>query len=72
MWKNQTNSRSFEQNLSRTRVLLGKGTEIRVISHILGHICSSSIVPYIDADIPHLRECGINIECYPIRKELFE
>ena len=22
MWKNQTNSRSFEQNLSRTRVIL--------------------------------------------------
>lgn len=60
----------FRHNLASK--LLGKGTEIRVISHILGHICSSSIVPYIDADIPHLRECGINIECYPIRKELFE
>ncbi|WP_300770985.1 tyrosine-type recombinase/integrase [uncultured Bacteroides sp.] len=53
----------FRHNLASK--LLGKGTEIRVI-------CSSSIVPYIDADIPHLRECGINIECYPIRKELFE
>ena len=60
----------FRHNLASK--LLGKGTEIRVISHILGHICSSSIVPYIDADIPHLRECVINIECYPIRKELFE
>lgn len=60
----------FRHNLASG--LLSNGTEIRVISCILGHVCSQSITPYIDADVSHLRECGISIECFPIRKELFE
>jgi integrase len=42
-----------------------------VISRILGHTSSDSIESYLKADFPHLKECSINIERFPVPKEVF-
>lgn len=44
----------------------------RYISEIMGHISPESLNPYIDADIVHLRECGIDISKYPVGVEVFD
>ena len=45
--------------------------EENVISEILGHTSPLSLNPYIDADLVHLRECGLDISSFPVRKEVF-
>lgn len=50
--------------------LLQNGTQVRIISDILGHLSPESINPYIDADLEHLRECGLSIEMFPLGKEV--
>jgi len=52
--------------------LLQYGVTPRYISEILGHLSPESLNPYIDADITHLRECGLDISKYPIGKEVFD
>jgi len=52
--------------------ILENGVQPRVISDILGHLSPESLNPYINADIKHLRECGLSIEKYPVGKEVFE
>lgn len=52
--------------------VLENGVQPKVISEILGHLSPESLNPYIDTDIKHLRECGVSIEKYPVRKEVFE
>ena len=52
--------------------LLRNGVTLRYISEIMGHISPESLNPYIDADIVHLRECGIDISKYPVREEVFD
>ena len=52
--------------------LLRNGVTPRYISEIMGHISPESLNPYIDADIVHLRECGIDISKYPVREEVFD
>ena len=52
--------------------LLENNVQTRVISEILGHLSPLSLNPYIDADIKHLRECGLSIEKFPVRKEVFD
>ncbi len=52
--------------------LLRNGVTPRYISEIMGHISSESLNPYIDADIVHLRECGIDISKYPVGEEVFD
>ena len=52
--------------------LLQKGVTPRYISEIMGHLSPESLHPYIDADITHLRECGLDISKYPIGKEVFD
>lgn len=42
-----------------------------VISATLGHTDSDSLDHYLFADIKHLRDCAINIGCYPVGKEAF-
>ena len=42
-----------------------------VISATLGHVDPDSLDHYLFADIKHLRDCAISIECYPVRKEVF-
>lgn len=50
--------------------LLQNGAPVRIISDILGHLSPKSINPYIDADLEHLRECGLSIEMFPLGKEV--
>ena len=42
-----------------------------VISATLGHVDPDSLDHYLFADISHLRDCAISIECYPVGKEVF-
>lgn len=42
-----------------------------VISATLGHVDPDSLDHYLFADIIHLRDCAISIECYPVGKEVF-
>lgn len=42
-----------------------------VISATLGHVDPNSLDHYLFADIRHLWDCAISIECYPVGKEVF-
>ena len=52
--------------------LLGYGVEQPIISSTLGHQSPSSLAPYLSADFTHLKECALNIERFPVRKEVFQ
>ena len=52
--------------------LLGYGVEQPIISSTLGHQSPSSLAPYLSADFTHLNECAVNIERFPVRKEVFQ
>ncbi len=51
--------------------LLGNGVPQPVISKTLGHTSPDSLESHIRADFPHLKECSINIERFPVPKEVF-
>jgi len=51
--------------------LLGNGVPQPVISRTLGHSSPDSIEAYLSADFLHLKECSINIERFPVLKEVF-
>jgi integrase len=51
--------------------LLGNGVSQPVISRTLGHTSPDSLVAYLSADFPHLKECSINIECFSVPEEVF-
>jgi len=51
--------------------LLGNGVSQPVISRTLGHTSPDSLESYLRADFPHLKECAICIECFPVPKEVF-
>ena len=59
----------FRHHLATT--LLGNGVPQPVISRTLGHSAPDSLEPYLRADFPHLKECAINIERFPVSKEVF-
>lgn len=42
-----------------------------VISSTLGHASPDSVEAYLSADFRHLQRCGLSIENYPVRKEVF-
>lgn len=52
--------------------LLGYGVEQPIISSTLGHQSPNSLAPYLSADFTHLKECALNIERFPVRKEVFQ
>lgn len=52
--------------------LLGYGVEQPIISSTLGHQSPGSLAPYLSADFTHLKECALNIERFPVRKEVFQ
>lgn len=52
--------------------LLGYGVEQPIISSTLGHQSPGSLAPYLSADFTHLKECALNIDCFPVRKEVFQ
>ncbi len=51
--------------------LLENGVPQPVISRTLGHTSPDSLEPYLRADFLHLKECSINIERFPVLKEVF-
>jgi site-specific recombinase XerD len=51
--------------------LLGNGIPRPVISGVLGHISPDSLEAYLSADFPHLKECAISIERFPVSEEVF-
>jgi len=51
--------------------LLGNGVPQPVISRTLGHTSPDSLEAYLSADFPHLKECSINIERFPVPEEVF-
>jgi integrase len=51
--------------------LLGNGVPQPVISRTIGHTSPDSLESYLRADFPHLKECSINIERFPVPKEVF-
>ncbi len=51
--------------------LLGNGVPQPVISRTLGHTSPDSLESYLRADFPHLKECAISIEGFPVPKEVF-
>jgi len=51
--------------------LLGNGVPQPVISRILGHTSPDSLESYLRADFQNLKECSINIERFPVPKEVF-
>jgi integrase len=51
--------------------LLENGISQPVISKTLGHTSPNSLDAYLCADFPHLKECSISIERFPVLKEVF-
>ena len=51
--------------------LLGNGVPQPVISRTLGHTSPDSLKAYLSADFPHLKECSITIERFPVLEEVF-
>jgi integrase len=66
----RTGVRIFRHHLATS--LLGNQVSPPVISSILGHTSPESIIPYVDADLEHLRECSLSIEEYPVTQKVFE
>lgn len=52
--------------------LLGYGVEQPIISSTLGHQSPGSLAPYLNVDFTHLKECALNIDRFPVRKEVFQ
>lgn len=57
----------FRHNLATT--LLENGTDVSIISSILGHSDPGSTDVYLSADFKHLKECAISIEDFPIKRK---
>ncbi|MBW1729078.1 MAG: tyrosine-type recombinase/integrase [Deltaproteobacteria bacterium] len=51
--------------------LLENGVPQPVISRTLGHTSPDALEAYLSADFIHLKECSINIERFPVSKEVF-
>lgn len=51
--------------------LLGNGISQAVISGTLGQTAPFSLEPYLYADFPHLKECALSIEQFPVLEEVF-
>lgn len=51
--------------------LLGYGVPQPVISRTLGHTSPESLEAYLSADFPHLKECSISIERFPVLEGVF-
>jgi len=50
--------------------LLGNGIPQPIISSTLGHTSPASLNTYLSADFSHLKECALNVEHFPLRKEV--
>jgi len=52
--------------------LLANGIPQPVISKTLGHTSPRSLDVYLSADFPHLKECSLSVERFPLRKEVIQ
>lgn len=59
----------FRHHLATT--LLGHGVPQPVISKTLGHTSPGSLETYLRADFPHLKQCSISIERFPVPEGVF-
>ena len=59
----------FRHNVATS--FLGSGVPRPVISQTLGHLDPFSLDPYLHADLPHLKECALSIEAFPVSEEVF-
>lgn len=59
----------FRHRLATT--LLANSIPRPVISKMLGHESPASLNTYLSADFPHLKECALSIEQFPIAKGVF-
>lgn len=60
----QENGRSKGSHLFRHAFasgLIARDTPFHIVSELLGHASLTSLNPYLDADIEHLRECALSI-----------
>ena len=53
-------------------MLLNKGVSAPVITAAMGHSSPNSLHTYLDSDLIRLKECGLSIEKFPIRKGVFQ
>lgn len=60
----------FRHHLATT--LLKHGISQPVISSTLGHQSPDSLAPYLSADFANLKKCALSIDCFPIKKEVFQ
>jgi integrase len=51
--------------------LLGNGVPRPIISNLVGHTSPDSLDAYLSADFPHLKECALSIDRYPVPAEVF-
>ena len=51
--------------------LLGNGVARPVISSVIGHTSPNSLDPYLSADFPHLKNCAISVERFPVADNVF-
>ena len=52
--------------------MLNTGTDIAVISRILGHTNPETTMKYINANIDQLRTCTLPLKDYPVKSPLYE
>jgi integrase len=51
--------------------LLGNGIPQPVISDIVGQTSPVSLNPYLHANFPHLKECALSVDRFPVSREVF-
>ena len=51
--------------------LLGNGIPRPVVCSLTGHAAPPSLDTYLSADFPHLKECAVSIEQFPVSEEVF-
>jgi site-specific recombinase XerD len=58
----------FRHNIASS--LLNNGHESAIIMEVLGHKAPLAVDYYLESDYVQLKECGIDISRWPIRKEV--
>lgn len=53
-------------------MLLNKGVPSLVITAALGHSSPNTLDIYLDSDLVRLKECGLSIGKFPVRREVFQ
>ena len=51
--------------------LINNGSDLAIVSTVLGHDSPQTTLQYLSSNIEKLRECAISIEEFPITHKLF-